>query len=103
MGWKNIFNCTDIEFDKILVDAPCSGEGTLRSSPRTYIMWNIKTIKNKQTTQVELPKFVKSNIKEISSFFGQKVEVKISGKEKGNIIIPFHSEEDFIRIKKLLE
>ena len=62
-----------------------------------------KTIKNKQTTQVELPKFVKSNIKEISSFFGQKVEVKISGKEKGNIIIPFHSEEDFIRIKKLLE
>jgi ParB family chromosome partitioning protein len=62
-----------------------------------------KTIKNKQTTQVELPKFVKNNIKEISSFFGQKVEVKISGKEKGNIIIPFHSEEDFIRIKKLLE
>ncbi len=62
-----------------------------------------KTIKNKQTTQVELPKFVKNNIKEISSFFGQKVEVKIFGKEKGNIIIPFHSEEDFIRIKKLLE
>jgi len=32
-------------FDKILVDAPCSGEGTLRSSPATYIMWNPKTIK----------------------------------------------------------
>lgn len=32
-------------FDKILVDAPCSGEGTLRSSPATYKMWNPKTIK----------------------------------------------------------
>jgi len=33
-----------IEFDKILVDAPCSGEGTLRSSPKTFLMWNLKTI-----------------------------------------------------------
>ncbi len=32
-------------FDKILVDAPCSGEGTLRSSPITYKMWNPNTIK----------------------------------------------------------
>jgi len=31
-------------FDKILVDAPCSGEGTLRSSPKTFIMWNEKMI-----------------------------------------------------------
>ncbi len=62
-----------------------------------------KTIKNKPTATESLPKFVKNSIKGISSFFGQKVEVKISGKEKGNIIIPFHSEEDFIRIKKLLE
>lgn len=33
------------QFDKILVDAPCSGEGTLRSSPITYEMWNPRTIK----------------------------------------------------------
>ena len=32
-------------FDRILVDAPCSGEGTLRSSPITYQMWNPNTIK----------------------------------------------------------
>ena len=51
----------------------------------------------------ELPKFVKNGIKEISSYFGHKVEIKVSGKDKGKIVIPFHSEEDFIRIKKLLE
>lgn len=31
---------------KILVDAPCSGEGTLRSSPKTFITWNIKSVEN---------------------------------------------------------
>ena len=31
-------------FDKILVDAPCSGEGTIRSTPATNKMWNPKTI-----------------------------------------------------------
>jgi len=36
---------SNLSFDKILVDAPCSGEGTLRSSHKTYLMWNIKTIK----------------------------------------------------------
>lgn len=32
-------------FDKILLDAPCSGEGTLRSSPKTFLMWNPKVVK----------------------------------------------------------
>ena len=35
-----------IKFDKILLDVPCSGEGTLRSSPKTFLMWNPKVIKN---------------------------------------------------------
>jgi len=37
---------SNYKFDKILVDAPCSGEGTLRSSPKTFIMWNEKVINN---------------------------------------------------------
>jgi len=51
----------------------------------------------------EIPEYLKKGIKEISAYLGHKVDVKISGKEKGKIIIPFHSEEDFVRIKKLLE
>ncbi|HKL23918.1 MAG TPA: RsmB/NOP family class I SAM-dependent RNA methyltransferase [Candidatus Nanoarchaeia archaeon] len=42
------------EFDKILVDAPCSGEGTLRSSPKTALMWNIKTVKGIRGIQKKL-------------------------------------------------
>jgi ParB family chromosome partitioning protein len=40
--------------------------------------------------------------KAITSFFGAKVDVTISGNGKGKIAIPFHSEEDFNRILKLI-
>jgi len=41
-------------FDKILVDAPCSGEGTLRKSPKTFQMWNVNMIKKFAGTQKKL-------------------------------------------------
>jgi ParB family chromosome partitioning protein len=38
-----------------------------------------------------------------NNYFGTKVEVKIAGNGKGKITIPFHSEEDFNRIIKLIK
>ena len=40
--------------------------------------------------------------KAFTNFFGAKVEVKVAGNGKGKIAIPFHSEEDFNRIIKLI-
>lgn len=37
---------SQFRFDKILLDVPCSGEGTLRSSPKTFNIWNEKVIKS---------------------------------------------------------
>lgn len=51
----------------------------------------------------ETPKFVSKGLKTFSEYFGHKIDVKLSGDAKGKILIPFHSEEDFNRIKKLLE
>ena len=42
---KSVLKKTNLRFDKILVDAPCSGEGTLRKSPKTFLTWNEKFIK----------------------------------------------------------
>ncbi len=61
------------------------------------------SVENKPVAKKEIPEYLINGIKEISAYLGHKVDVKISGKEKGKIIIPFHSEEDFKRIKKLLE
>ncbi|MBU2616500.1 MAG: RsmB/NOP family class I SAM-dependent RNA methyltransferase [Nanoarchaeota archaeon] len=44
----------DYGFDKILIDAPCSGEGTLRSTPKTAIMWNINTVRKLSGVQKDL-------------------------------------------------
>lgn len=48
------FKKKSIEFDKILVDAPCSGEGTLRSTKATYHMWNINSVKQLSNIQKRL-------------------------------------------------
>lgn len=38
-----------------------------------------------------------------NTYFGTKVDVKVAGNGKGKITIPFHSEEDFNRIIKLIK
>ncbi len=51
----------------------------------------------------ELPKFIKKGVKEFSEYFGHKIIVRVSKDGKGKITIPFHSEEDFNRIIKLVQ
>ncbi len=41
--------------------------------------------------------------KSFAEYFGAKVDVKTTANGKGKIIIPFHSEEDFNRLLKLIE
>jgi 16S rRNA C967 or C1407 C5-methylase (RsmB/RsmF family) len=42
------------EFDKILVDAPCSGEGNIRVSQRTYLDWSENLLKRLSRVQNNL-------------------------------------------------
>ncbi|TNJ46110.1 ParB/RepB/Spo0J family partition protein [Tamlana fucoidanivorans] len=51
----------------------------------------------------EVPKYIKKGIAAFSEYFGHKIDVKVSKNGKGKITIPFHSEEDFNRIKKLVQ
>ena len=54
-------------------------------------------------TSKEYPKYIKKGLKEISEYFGHKVTVKLGKNDSGSLTIPFHSEEDFNRIKKLVQ
>ncbi len=49
------------------------------------------------------PKYIQEGIGAFSEYFGHKIDVKVSKNGKGKITIPFHSQEDFNRIKKLVE
>lgn len=51
----------------------------------------------------DVPKYIKKGITAFSEYFGHKIDVKVSKNGKGKITIPFHSEEDFNRIKKLVQ
>jgi NOL1/NOP2/sun family putative RNA methylase len=43
-----------IMFDRILLDAPCSGTGTIRKSPKTILMWNPDMVKRLARMQKKL-------------------------------------------------
>ena len=51
----------------------------------------------------DIPDYIKDGIDEFSEYFGHKINVKLSKNGSGKITIPFHSEEDFKRIKKLAQ
>jgi ParB family chromosome partitioning protein len=63
-----------------------------------------------ESLKPKLPNQVKTTSFEIEqdhkntfiNYFGTKVDVKVAGNGKGKITIPFHSEEDFNRIIKLI-
>jgi NOL1/NOP2/sun family putative RNA methylase len=48
------FKRSGIEFDRVLVDAPCSGTGTIRKSLKTIGIWNPDMIKRLSITQKQL-------------------------------------------------
>lgn len=47
-------NMKEPQFDKILLDAPCSGTGTIRKSLKTIDIWNINMIHKLADTQKKL-------------------------------------------------
>jgi len=63
---------------------------------------NAETASKKEDVE-DVPKFIKTGITAFSEYFGHKIDVKVSKNGKGKITIPFHSEEDFNRIKKLVQ
>ena len=64
---------------------------------------NLKSGKIAKPKKKMVPAFVKNSLKDINDYFGHKVDVTLNANGKGKISIPFHSEEDFNRIKNLLK
>ena len=67
----------------------------------------VKSLKIEATGSNEikkhLPKYIKDSLLEINSYLGHNINITVNSKGKGKISIPFHSQEDFERIKNLLK
>lgn len=66
----------------------------------------IKSLKNpnkKTTSKAVLPNSYKKAMKDFSEKLGSNVEIKRSANGKGKIIIDFRSDDDFERLRNLLE
>lgn len=50
----------------------------------------------------KLPDYVADSLDEISEYLEAKVDITATPKGKGKIVIPFHSKEEFKRLKKIL-
>ena len=57
------FQRLSLEFDRILVDAPCSGVGAVRKSLKTVMMWNPQMVKRLSGTQRALLESAYSKLK----------------------------------------
>jgi ParB family chromosome partitioning protein len=67
----------------------------------------VKSLKVEATVPNEIkkhiPKYIKDSLLEINSYLGHNINITVNSKGKGKISIPFHSQEDFERIKNLLK
>ncbi len=51
----------------------------------------------------EMPKHIKKGIKDFEEYFSTQIDVKLGKNGKGKLIIPFGSEHEFMRLKKLIK
>ena len=58
------FSKTRIRFDKVLLDAPCSGSGAIRKSLQTLKIWNSNMLKKLSSIQKQLIKTAFNSLKE---------------------------------------
>ncbi|MFC0605471.1 ParB/RepB/Spo0J family partition protein [Winogradskyella pulchriflava] len=80
-----------------------SNKLSVRATEQLVKNLNSESETKPESGTVEIPKYIKKGVKEFSEYFGHKIDVKVAKNGSGKITIPFHSEEDFNRIKKLVQ
>ncbi|MGB0896212.1 MAG: ParB/RepB/Spo0J family partition protein [Flavobacteriaceae bacterium] len=99
---RAIINITDLSDQLEIYEQILTKKLSVRATEKL-----VQQYKNTQSTTsetvTETPKYISKSIKDFSEFFGAKIGVNVNKSGRGKITIPFSSEEDFNRIKKLLE
>lgn len=101
---RAIINIADSERQLIIYEKVISDGLSVRDTEKLVRSLQQKgRPKKKKNSSADLSQEMKSSVKDFSSYFGAKIDVKLNKKGKGKIIIPFSSKEDFERLEKLIK
>ncbi|WP_299325145.1 ParB/RepB/Spo0J family partition protein [uncultured Maribacter sp.] len=87
-------------YEKIIFDNLSVRE--TESAVKAYHSDDVPTDDVVKTVKKEASVFVRKGIKELTDALSVKVDIKSTDNERGKITIPFKSQEEFDRIKKLI-
>ncbi|MDR6968858.1 ParB family chromosome partitioning protein [Flavobacterium arsenatis] len=101
---RAIINIEDLDAQTDIYQKIVSQNLSVRET-ETLVKNYQESLKPKTTAKAKASSFDinEEEKKAITGYFGAKVDVKVAGNGKGKITIPFHSEEDFKRIIKLIK
>ncbi|WP_026704244.1 ParB/RepB/Spo0J family partition protein [Flavobacterium soli] len=101
---RAIINIEDLDAQTDIYQKIVSQNLSVRET-ETLVKNYQESLKPKAATKAKTSSFDinEEEKKAITGYFGAKVDVKVAGNGKGKITIPFHSEEDFKRIIKLIK
>lgn len=102
---RAIINIEDLDAQADIYQKIVSGNLSVRETEALVKAYqeSLKPGAEKNTVKANAFAVEEGQKKAITEFFGAKVDVKVDAKGKGKITIPFHSEEDFNRIVKLIK
>jgi ParB family chromosome partitioning protein len=102
---RAIINIEDLEVQTNIYQKIVSQNLSVRET-EALVKNHQDSLKPKPEGQINKPaafEIASNKQSSFASFFGTKVDIKVAGNGKGKITIPFHSEEDFDRIVKLIQ
>ena len=101
---RAIINIEDLDVQTTIYQKIVSQNLSVRET-EALVKNHQDSLKPKPATKAKFTSFdvAPSEQKKFVDYFGTKVDIKVAGNGKGKITIPFHSEEDFNRIVKLIK
>lgn len=99
---RAIVNIEDLSDQLDIYEQIITKKLSVRDTEKLVQQYKLGNLEDEASTQKETPKHIKKGVKDFSDYFGAKISIKVSKTGSGKISIPFSSEEDFNRIKKLI-
>lgn len=98
---RALINISDLEQQLKIYEKILQNKLSVRETEKLVKSINENGSKTRKRPTLDEAK--QKQLKAISKYFGAKVDVKLTKKGSGKIILPFSSEEDFNRITELLQ